>query len=157
MSKWLVTATIVGMLVTFACYAVYMNNEVAERETYADELEFITDVLTTTVCKQADMHEADMEIAEANVQRMVSGWHVREMELIDSMQTLGNCGLQGVHDLEAVRDELRAAQADLDSTERLDETLKLIAKAYDNLFVVFMADVKPADPDWMIRDVVEVE
>lgn len=85
MSKWLVIAGVLGMLVTFAGYAIYASNEVAKRDTYIGELEDVTDGLITVVAKQADMYDADQ-------QRLVSAWHVREMELMDKISTLETAG-----------------------------------------------------------------
>ncbi len=142
MRKILVVTALFGMLVIFASYAVFTSNQLAERETYITELRLVTDVLTTTVCQQSAQYDADK-------QRLVSGWHVREMELTGRIFTLETAGTTGVHDLEGIRDELRAAQADLTlPPNRFDETLKLIAQAHDKLQVVFMGDasIQPTLP-----------
>ena len=140
MRRFVVLAALVGMLVTFAAYAAYVTNQLNEKTACIQALDETVGILVDTVAQQAET----LEVEEANKQRMASAWHVREMELIDSMQVLGNCGLKGIQDLEAVRRELEMVLEGVPEVAPIFGPLSdLITKAHDNLFVVFMADEKP--------------
>ena len=136
--RGVVTIALIGMLVIFAVYATSMITELSKKITYIGELEATVDIMGDTVSKQAEL----LEQAKADKQQLVSGWHVREIELQGKIFTLETCGAKGVRDLEGIRDELRKVLEGFPEYHQyFTETLKLIAQAKNKLFTVFVANV----------------